>query len=454
MCIGTLRTMYNGWVDRLYVEPAFFFKFYGFEWVEPLGRTGMYLVFGTIAVSAFMVAVGWMYRLAIIIFFLLFTYVELIDVTNYLNHYYLVCLLAFLMIFLPANRAYSVDAWRNRNLQKTKIPAWCINIIKLQLGLVYFFAGLAKLNPDWLFHAMPLAIWLPTKVDLPVIGWLFNYSWVPYAFSWIGALYDLTIAFFLLNNRTRPFAYLIVIAFHGMTWALFNIGLFPFIMTFSTLIFFSGKFHERILSVLSQWLFALKKMLTNEINSVNSFLAKTSKDNPEEAEQGCPVFNFSPTVKKGIQVFFFTFVLLQIAFPLRHFLYPGDLHWTEEGYRFSWRVMLVEKNGQIIFRVHDPSTGRFSEVDNAQYLTSFQEKQMSIQPDLIVQFARFLEKTYSEKYQINDLKVRAESYVSLNGRPSQVFIDPQVDLAKVSPSLKHQTWVIPFNKTNTQVSQK
>jgi hypothetical protein len=53
--------------------------------------------------------------------------------------------------------------------------------------MVYFFAGVAKLNYDWLFRAMPLRIWLPPHIGLTLIGPLMDETWVAYAFSWFGA---------------------------------------------------------------------------------------------------------------------------------------------------------------------------------------------------------------------------------------------------------------------------
>ena len=247
MMVGAIRFMLNGWLERLYVEPSFFFKFYGFEWIEPLGQTGMYLVYSLVAISAAMIMLGLFYRLAIILFFLSFSYTELIDATNYLNHYYLVCLLAFIMICLPANRAFSLDTRRKPRLKLSKVSVWTINVLMLQISIVYFCAGSAKLNADWLLRAMPLAVWLPAKADFPLLGHLFAHPWTPFIFSWFGAFYDLTIAFFLLYKPTRPFAYVAVLAFHILTKLLFNIGLFPFIMIFCTLIFFFFFFYERFL---------------------------------------------------------------------------------------------------------------------------------------------------------------------------------------------------------------
>lgn len=418
MMAGALRFMGSGWIERLYVEPQFFFKFYGFEWVEPLGATGMYLVYGLIALSAAMIMLGLLYRLAVVLFFLSFTYTELIDVTNYLNHYYLVVLLSVLLFFIPANRRFSLDVRWQFAKRRDFVPAWTINALILQVSIVYFLAGFAKLNPDWLFRAMPLAVWLPTKVDLPLIGWLFQYAWVPFAFSWFGAFYDLTIPFWLLNRRTRPFAYVAVIVFHVLTKLLFNIGLFPFIMIFNTLIFFPAELHERWLGLLGY----------------EKSAAPTTPG---------PVFGLSKFPLYPALAIYFT---IQLLVPFRYLFYPGNVLWTEQGYRFSWRVMLVEKAGQATFHVIDPITGRRGEVTNSAFLTKYQEKQMAIQPDLILQYAHYLEEVYQEQYNIQDPQVTVDSYVALNGRASQRFIDPQVDLTEIRAGFQHKNWVLPFKR--------
>ena len=97
--------------------------------------------------------------------------------------------------------------------KRGKIPVWSINLLKLQLGIVYFFAGIAKLNYDWLIKAMPLKLWLPAHTSKPIIGFLFKNTAVAYVFSWFGALYDLLIPFLLLSKKTRSLAYVAVIVF-------------------------------------------------------------------------------------------------------------------------------------------------------------------------------------------------------------------------------------------------
>ena len=213
MIISLIRFTSLGWIDKLYISPELFFSYLGFSWVKPLGQW-TYLLFAICGFSAIGVTIGYKYRISIIIFFLSFTYIELMDKTTYLNHYYFVSVMAFLMIWLPMHRYYSFDAYRNDNLRAQYIPRWTVDAIKLVLGIVYFYAGLAKINYDWLINALPLKIWLPGSYDLPLIGGLLEQSWMAYAFSWGGMIYDLTIPFLLLWKPTRKVAFFMVIVFH------------------------------------------------------------------------------------------------------------------------------------------------------------------------------------------------------------------------------------------------
>lgn len=420
MLLSVLRFVANGWVEALYLEPEFHFTYFGFSWVKAFGPVGMYLVFAGMALAALGILLGYFYRWSAAVFFLLFTYVELLDKTTYLNHYYFVSLVAFIMIWLPANRAWSLDVWRKPGLKLDRIPKWTIWILQLQLGLVYVFAGLAKLNSDWLVEAMPLKIWLPAHTDLAVIGPLFDQEWVAYAFSWAGALYDLTIPFFLLYRPTRLLAYSAVFAFHLLTWLLFPIGMFPFIMMGATLIFFSADWHERIVNGL--WRIPQPGIISGNTTS-RPFVVH---------RWGLGLLGL--------------FLLLQVAVPLRYLAYPGDLFWTEEGYRFSWRVMLTEKAGYVTFKVRDPESGNEGEVDPSDHLTVFQEKQMSTQPDMILEFAHHVAELY-KKQGIANPEVRAEAFVTLNGHRSRLLIDPTVDLAKEKDTFAPKFWILPFEQS-------
>lgn len=432
MFLSILRFWANGWIEKLYLAPKFHFSYTGFSWVKPIGNY-TYLIFIICAISAVLVAIGYKYRMAIITFFLSFLYIELMDKTTYLNHYYFISILSFLMIFLPTNATFSVDNFINKKQYKN-VPKWTIDSIKLLLAIVYFYAGLAKLNSDWLFRAQPLKIWLPSKYDLPFIGEnLLQQNWFHFVMSWSGMLYDLAIPFLLLCKRTRFLAFLVVIFFHVFTRVLFPIGMFPFIMIVSALIFFDAKLHLKIIYYIKKYI--LKVNLKTTIFSKRIVVSTNLK--------AIENYNFSRTKRKIIVPILALFFAIQLLFPWRNLLYPGELFWTEEGYRFSWRVMLMEKAGSTNFKIKNLETGTYFMVNNSDFLTSFQEKQMSFQPDFILEYAHFLGDHFTKQGHKN-VAVFAESYVALNGRLSTLFINKDVDLYQQKKTIKHKEWIVPF----------
>jgi hypothetical protein len=416
MFASTIRFISKGWVQSLYVDPKVFFPFYGFEWVKPLGETGMYIVFGAMALLSLFIAFGLFFRLSTLLFFIAFTYVELIDKTNYLNHYYFISITAFLLQFLPAHHYFSLDTSIFKIPQKKMVANSALFILKLQVAIVYFFAGVAKINPDWLMDAMPLKIWLRAFTHLPLIGRFMEDTWLAFLFSWFGCIYDLCIPFFLFNPKTAGKAYYFVIIFHVFTAIFFNIGMFPYIMIVITCIFLKESFHLKLLSFFER-VFGKKE----EVN----------------LESGIPFAKISPVVK----TIFIAHFIVQVLLPFRYTLYSGDLFWTEQGYRFSWRVMLMEKAGTAFFYVKDKKLNREVEVQSCDYLTPFQQKMVATQPDMILDFAHFLKKEYAKKG-FNDPSVRVEAYVTLNGSPSRLMIDPKADLTLYSNNFAEKKWIL------------
>jgi hypothetical protein len=412
MAFSAIRFVYLGWIDDHYIHPEFHFTYFGFSWVKPISAAGLYLLHLLMMLAAFGVALGRLYRISAIVLFLTFTYTELIDLTYYLNHYYFVSLICLWLIFIPEPDA------------KNTIPSWCKWLIMFQLGVVYTYAGLAKINYDWLIEALPLRIWLPAHDDLPLIGKLLTFPETAYVFSWFGMIYDCTIVFFLLYNRTRPFAYITVIIFHILTGLLFQIGVFPLVMIGATLIFFSENWHKRFQQFIAQ------------IPLLGRLFVVLPSGEKERSRYHMSFF---------LRTVFTGYIIFQVVFPWRYLLYPGNLFWTEEGYRFSWRVMLVEKAGDATFYVKDSQTGREGIVYNREFLNAHQEKQMAYQPDMILQFAHFLGKHYSQNG-VSKPEVRAEVYVTMNARPAQLLIDPKVDLMKVQDNWSPKSWILPVKE--------
>ncbi len=576
MVFSVLRFWYLGWIEDHFINAQFTFKYYGFEWVQVLSPWGMYALHAAMLVGALGILLGWFYRLSALVFFLTFTYVELIDLTYYLNHYYFVSLVAFCMVFVPAHRRFSFDVRRWPGIAAHTVPQWCIAVFKFQIALVYLYAGLAKINHAWLIEAMPLRIWLPANDVLPIIGPVLALPWMPWVFSWAGMLFDCTIVAFLWYTPTRPWAYAAVLVFHLLTGLMFQIGVFPLVMAGVVLLFFSEKWHERVLALVERDLppapstgggdviapppveaggrsreinvqyvhyqlvvpdlerglplpppkegvkivvapagregrtvqvqffsTGLMQSLRGRIMKLTELCRPASAGGkqiasppPVEGAGGRPYTTFAapltsdlttlrgrimkltelcrPAPAGGKQIASppplegaggrprstsaapfsnrltpFTATLLalylafQILFPWRYLLYPGNLFWTEEGYRFSWRVMLMEKAGTAIFYVKDAQTGREGVVDNGAFLCAHQEKQMAMQPDMILQYARFLAQHYV-KQGVQAPSVRAEVYVTLNGRPGQLLINPQIDLTTVADGWQHKPWILPY----------
>ena len=317
----------------------------------------------------------------------------------------------------PAGRFWSFDAWLQSRWRAAPLPAASVStlwlyLFRFQVGVVYFFAGMAKLQPDWLLHAQPLRIWLGASTDLPLIGPLFTLSWVPLVLSWCGFLFDTTIVLFLLHGRTRPFAYAVVLLFHAMTRVLFPIGMFPVIMSLAALVFFSPSWPRR-------WL---------GLAPIASSARPTTATNRW-------VFSGGMSLAAG-------YALVQVAMPLRYLAYGGNVLWHEQGMRFSWRVMVRAKGGGTTFVVHSPGRGRTFYVNPREYLTRVQESEMSSQPDLILQLSHHIARDFKARG-YGDVEVRVESHVGLNGRRSTALIDPAVDLTRVDDGLSRAAFVLP-----------
>jgi hypothetical protein len=99
------------------------------------------------------------------------------------------------MCFLPAGNYFSLDSYLSGE-EVEEVPVWTIDSIKIFICLVYFYAGIAKINSDWLIEAQPLSLWLKSKYDLPLIGQNFmQLKFTHYLASWFGMLYDVCYSF-------------------------------------------------------------------------------------------------------------------------------------------------------------------------------------------------------------------------------------------------------------------
>jgi len=419
----TYRYFTHGWIRRYFIETTVNFSYYGFSWVKPWPGSGMYVHFFVLGLAAACVMVGFLYRFAAPVLFLAFTYSFLLDQTRYLNHFYLVCLISFLMCFLPAERAFSVDSLLRRKIRSDVVPAWTLWLLRVQVGIPYFFGGLAKLNSDWVHGGEPMRIWLSPLAKIPAFGHIFASGWVVYSFVIGGLLLDLLVVPLLLWRRTRPFAFAGAVLFNLINAVIFEIGIFPWLMLGALLIYFPPDLLRR---------FARAFMSPGE-----EFL--DSAPAPARAES-YPSLSTTQKVVVGLMA---AYLAVQIILPLRHYLYPGNVSWTEEGHNFAWHMKLRTKTGEAVFTVTHPESGQTWTVKPEEHLKSHQVMKMSTKPDLILHFAHFLaEQKRREGY--DNVEVRARVMVSLNGREPQLLIDPNVDLVKEEVSLLPVRWIVPL----------
>jgi hypothetical protein len=423
------RYFSNGWIRRYYIEPAVTFTYYGFSWVKPWPGWGMYVHFFVLGLAAACVMVGFLYRIAAPVFFLTFTYAFLLDQTRYLNHLYLICLIGFLLCFVPAERAFSVDALLRPNIRSAVAPAWTLWLLRIQVGIPYFFGGIAKLNSDWIHGGEPMRTWLRPLTKVSGGSSIFTADWLVYGFVIGGLMLDLLVVPLLLWRRTRPFALVGAILFNLTNATIFDIGIFPWLMLGALLIYFPPDLMRR---------FARAFMSSGEES-------EDEKPSPAPASTTVERSRSLSTSQKRVVALLAAYLAVQLILPLRHYLYPGNVSWTEEGHNFSWHMKLRTKVGEAVFTVTHPQSGQTWIIKPEDYLESHQLTKVITKPDLILLFGHYLaEEKRREGYE--NVEVRARVMASLNGREPQLLIDPTVDLAKEEVSLLPARWIVPLTK--------
>ena len=400
-------------ISQWWIEPSFLFKYPGLSWVHPWPGNGLYIHWLLLGVFALFLTVGFLYRVSTTLFFLSHTYFFLLDQGRYVNHTYLISLLSFLLIFAPAHRALSVDAWLWPKLRSSTGPAWALWLLRGQMGVVYFFAGVAKIAPDWL-QGEPIRTWFKEQIRSPIFARVFHQEWVAYGASYASLLIDLLIVPFLLWRRTRLAALCMAVVFHLLNAQIFPLDIFPWLAIAATTLFLSPSWPRRVISI---------------------FRSKNAS----------PAIKTAALPPRRKRILILSFVTLygtiQILVPLRHFLYSGGIEWTYMEHRFSWQMMLERPFTRTLFYVADPNSGREVRVQPEKFIDLQQTLHMGWRPDMVWQFARFLENKMPHVGR-EPLRIRVRMYVSVNGRRPQLFIDPDIDLAAEPRSWGRPRWLL------------
>lgn len=404
MAAACTRFLVKGWLESQWLEPRLLFPYPGLELLRPLPGPLLQLLMWSLVVLALSIALGLFTRLSCLLFALGFSYLELLDRATYLNHYYLVSCLSVLLACVPAGGRYSLDAKRSAALRVSHAPALLLFALRLQVAVVYLFAGLAKLRPDWLLRAQPLRIWLSAHSDLPLLGQLLAQPETAFLASWLGMLFDLSVVPLLLWQRSRRLAFAALVVFHVSTGLLLPIGMFPWIMLSAATLLLPASWPTRF------------------------FPAPVS----------CPEQSVA-RVPRWAAALLLVYCSVQVGLPLhRHIAYP-EAAWSYRGFNFAWKVMIAEKAGHVRLRVHNPRTGQTRQVDNRRYLTALQERAVVADPELIAALARHVAQEARAK-RGDAVAVYVDAFASLNGRPSARLVDPDIDVSENAP----ERWLLPL----------
>lgn len=395
-------------IRNMFVLPAINFQYDFLKWLHPLPEIWMNILLGLLLVCGLLIATGIYFKWACRLFAAGYLYIFLLDKSIYNNHLYLFILIAFLLSFTNADNAFSLR--RSKANPTAWIPNWQIFILQLQIIIVYFFGGIAKLKADWLLECQPIKSLMLSIPDSHILTGALKNDFGVLLFTYGGLLLDLG-APLLWIKKIRNVAIIPFILFHIINSMIFrDIGIFPFVMLFSLILFFNaGK-----LPFINRLAHPVRKQTASHLPAMPVFLA-------------------------GFMVF-------QVLFPLRGHFLPNDLDWTTIGNRFSWRMKVDTRTiDEMYFIVTDLDRGESQPVLIHKMINDMQILNMSMDPRSVKDFAMMLKRKALEMG-FKNVAVTASIKVRYNGRASQYFIRPDIDLTKVeyNPFQKLE-WVLPVS---------
>ena len=396
----------TGWVKRVLIEPKFTFSFIGLEWLQPLPGYGMYFYFIIMGLFGIAIMLGYRYRVAIIGYTILWAGVYFMQKTSYNNHYYLLLIISFYMIFLPANQYASLDVKQQRIHKQNTMPYWISLLFIVQVTIVYFYAAIAKFYPDWLdgtFTKLLLSGTTSNEFLLKIFLNKYFYLFIAYA----GILFDLLIVPLLLFKKTRTIALAASLSFHLFNAIFLQIGIFPFFALSFSLFFYPPE--------------KIRKLFFKNKLSIEEPIA----------------YNYSR--KRFFLYFLIPFLFIQFILPLRHHLIEGDVLWTEEGHRLSWRMMLRKRDGFINFKIKNNDTGEITLHDFHKNLSSKQAQILATKPDFIWQYCQRIKQEYRGK----NISIFIDCKNNINNGEFKTLINPKQDFTKAEWNyFWHNEWIL------------
>lgn len=355
----------------------------GLDFIAPYSVGLINLLIGVSLAGAAGLALGLLPRLTALVFTVSFTYLYLIDLSFYNNHYYLWSLLGILFMVVDTQNSYSIIDFFRKDFSK-RVSSMAVQSFKLLVSIVYLYAAVVKVNADWMSG-------YPLIMKFEAMG-LAGSEWIGLGMSYGGLLFDFFMAFGLWFLAKKWYVALFYIGFHISNSFLFPIGMFPFVMIAAWLLFAAP----------------VKSLKT----TYREILAGT-------------------LIQKARLVTIGLFLLFNFVFPLRYLMYEGRTSWHRQGYLFSWRMMLDRYElKDFKFYVNLPENEISYFVDFNQFITPRQYLKSFYDAYAIWYMAQKLELDAIQKYGESDPQVFNIATVQLNQHEPKNIYNPDLDLTK------------------------
>ncbi|HEY3386320.1 MAG TPA: HTTM domain-containing protein [Saprospiraceae bacterium] len=417
MTYNMFRYFRIGLIENMFVHPRINFSYDGFYWLKPLPEVYLNILLGALLICGCLIAAGIFFKWACRFFAFGYLYLFLLDKSIYNNHIYLFILMAFLLSFTDADKVFSLKAKASAGYL---IPRWQQVILQIQIVLVYFFGGIAKLTHDWIFNAEPIRSMVGFLNHEPLLQSFLDNEVAIFMLNYGGLALDLGAPLLLWYKPFRKWSVWLFIVFNFTNSRLFqDIGIFPFVMLVNLILFY--EVHEL------PWLKARKTLVKTKVKSVKSDLSTSTS-----------LLQHNPWTRNLLIGYF----IFQLIFPLRGHFLPNPLDWTTIGNRFSWRMKVdTRSTEEMKFYIQSSDFDAPVPVDIHTFINDMQIQNISMDPRSVRDFAMFLEQE-AILYQTNDPEIKANIRIQYNGREPVNFVDSLVDLSNVQYTpFKRLSWV-------------
>ena len=366
--------------------------------------------------SGLMVSLGFLFRISCPLAFLLTAYSYLISADRYLNHEYMELIFLFLLGIGPANRRLSIDQfiWKF----PATFPSYYLTALKLQTEIILIYAGLVKVNSDWL-HLQPLSSWLAYRSDKIFFGGIWHETWAVAMGAYGVILLHLVGAPLMLWRRTRLAVFCIYSIFHAINSQIFPIDIFPWMTIACSTIFFDPDWPSRICRRIGK-------------SFSENFVKAWAKGTGDEHLSAVPTSSRTKSCQSAHMAILAFWLLLQALIPMRSLFYPGPVDWNDDGQRFSWRMMLTQRSCPVLtFILYDPNSRHIVIPDIRRLIAQRMRFEICARPDMFLQAAHQILELYVNSGGLSkDTRIHGYVLKAVNYRKPALFIDPKVDLGK------------------------